>query len=147
MEYFLLNTMLACLQDIVRRKIQYRIPGYESADFAFALDGFPEQVIPLHRRRAYISGVLARNEVFGAAPYNRRLFLRLARGFYIPNPNLEIETTEDQWENVYDLIHIAALEQESDNPRLQELIRIVRLIQRDPTGGRAAAEPDLTARA
>jgi hypothetical protein len=42
------------------------------------------------RRRDYLNGVLARNEVGRDYPYNRRLFLRVAHGHYVLNPRLEL---------------------------------------------------------
>lgn len=136
MEYFLVNSMLARLQDLLRVKIERDIPGFETGDFVHALAHFPERVIPEYRRRRpYISGVLARNEVHRLQEGNRKLFLRIWRGFYIPNPCMEIEIAEDEWVNIYDLIHITALEEEKENPRLSRLIRIIRDHQRGASEG------------
>ncbi|MFZ4776560.1 MAG: UvrD-helicase domain-containing protein [Terrimicrobiaceae bacterium] len=131
MEYFLLTSMLARLQDLLRVKIMRDIPGFETADFVHALAHFPEHVIPEYRRRRpYLSGVLARNEVNRRQEGNRKLFLRIHWGLYIPNPCMEIEVAEGEWINVYDLIHITTLEAEKDNPRLQRLIQLIRDYQR-----------------
>lgn len=73
-----------------------------------------DRVIQEHRRkRPYISSILAKNELFRDEKYNRKIFLRIARGFYIPNPHMEIEVEEDKWVNVFDLINISSLEKES----------------------------------
>jgi hypothetical protein len=64
----------------------------------------------------------------GWSAYNRKLFVRIERGRYIINPNLEI-AIQDDWVNVYDLIHIDLLEKESQDPVLNHFIRLVREIQ------------------
>ena len=126
MDFFLLHSMLAVFQDILRHKIDSDVPAFETADFVFALAHFPEPVIPERRRtRQYISGVLSRHEASRQDPYNRRLFVRVQRGFYLPNPSLEIEMG-DRWVNLYEMIHLEALEQEKDDTRLQGVIDHVR---------------------
>jgi hypothetical protein len=144
MEYFLLNAMMALLQDIVRIKIEHRIPAFETRDFVQPLAHFPEQVIPeRRRRREYLSSVLARNEVRRPEPYNRQLFLRVAHGLYMINPLLEIEAVEDEWVNVYDLVHIDALERETDNGPLLYFCSYIRSKQRSAAEARRApASPD-----
>jgi hypothetical protein len=126
MEFFLLHSMLADFQDILRHKIEWDVPAFETGDFVFALAHFPEPVIPEWRRtRQYITGVLSRNEVLRPESNNRRLFVRVQRGFYLPNPTMAIEMGE-QWVNLYELIHLDALEQEKDDVHLQQAIRHIR---------------------
>jgi hypothetical protein len=51
----------------------------------------PPAVLPPERRkRVFISGVLARNEVDRAYAYNRRLFKRVKNGLYQLNPALSV---------------------------------------------------------
>lgn len=110
MGYFLIHSMMAVLQDILRVKIEWDIPAFQTRDFVHALRHFPDHVIPPHRKqRPYLDAVLARNEVYREDPCNRRLFVRVHRGYYVLNPVLEIEYG-DRWMNVYDLIHIDELE-------------------------------------
>jgi hypothetical protein len=127
----------AGLLRISSQKIQYPIPDMR-ARICFRLDGFPEQVIPLHRRRAYIFGVLAATRSL-ARRLTTGLFLRLARGFYIPNPIWKLRPRGPVGKCLRLDPH-AALEQESDN-RAAGAHSHVRLIQRDPTGGRAVPNP------
>jgi superfamily I DNA/RNA helicase len=132
MEFFLLQSMLSVFQEILREKIQWRIPAFETADFIFALEHFPEHVIPERRRiRSYITNVLSRNEVMRQDGANRKLFVRAARGFYLPNPRMEIQTGET-WQNIYDVINLDALEQEKDNQNLQNLVRFIRKLMTQP---------------
>jgi hypothetical protein len=129
MEYFLVNFMLAVTDRILRHKIQYAIPAFQTRDFVDALSPFPARVIPERRKnRAYISSVLARNEVQRSASGNRKLFLRIRRGYYVLNPCMDIET-DGRWINVYDLIHIAELENETRNERLRHFLAFIRKCQ------------------
>ncbi len=130
MEFFLIHSMLAVLQDILRIKIDWDTPAFQTGDFVHALRHFPDHVIPPHRKhRTYLSAVLARNEVYRDDPYNRRLFVRVRRGYYILNPVLEMEIRE-QWVNVYDLVHIGELEKETDNDRLNSFARWIQDFRR-----------------
>lgn len=66
----------------------------------------PDSVLPERRkRRAYISSVLAKNEVDRDDPYNRKLFVRIKHGHYIINPDLKIRIGE-QWRPYYDLFRL-----------------------------------------
>lgn len=131
MEFFLLHSMLALFQEILRVKIKDRIPAFETGDFVHALAYFPEPVIPCHRRRReYISAVLARNEVFREGPYNRKLFVRISRGFYLPNPCLEIEIDE-RWVNIYDLLRVDFLAREKKNKNLQYLLHVLADVRKE----------------
>jgi hypothetical protein len=66
-------------------------------------------VLPERRRqRAYISSILAKNEMLRDDRYNRKLFYRLKQGHYVFNPHLALKV-EGEWVNVYDLLHIDKL--------------------------------------
>lgn len=138
MEFFLIHSMLAVLQEILRVKIERDTPAFQTRDFAHALQHFPDHVIPPHRKqRTYLSAVLARNEIYRNDPYNRRLFVRVRWGYYVLNPIMEIEI-EDKWINVYDLIHIDELEKEEKNLKLKRFTESIR--QWRETAGAAAEE-------
>jgi hypothetical protein len=129
MEFFLLHSMLAVFQDILRHKIEWDVPAFETGDFVFALEHFPEPVIPERRRtRPYISSVLGRNEIWRADPVNRKLFVRVRRGFYLPNPGLEI-AIGDRWANLYEIINLDSLEQEKEDVYLQKVIAHIRRLK------------------
>jgi len=131
MEFFLLHSMLALFESIVRRKIHHSMPAFETADFVHALAPFPEAVIPSHRRnRQAITAALAGNEVFREDRSSRRLFARLRRGYYIPNPCMDIELG-DGWVPVAELLHLDMLAQEKEDGRLSLLISGIRACQRD----------------
>jgi hypothetical protein len=129
MEFFLLNSMIAQLQDLLRMEFKWKIPTFETASFLSALQYFPDHVIASYRKkRPYLSAILSKNEINRNDPYNRKLFVRIERGHYIINPNLEI-AIQDDWVNIYDLIHIDALEKESRDPVLNKFIRLIRQFQ------------------
>jgi hypothetical protein len=78
------------------------VAGFSTADFLEAIQAFPENVLPAYRkRRAYLSGVLARNEVARDYPYNRRIFMRLRQGYYALNPRLSLRVGEE-WVDLYE---------------------------------------------
>ena len=95
---------MAIFQDLLRRKIEYTVPGLQTGDLIDALRRFPPSILPPRRqRREAITNVLAGHEMFKPTAGNARLFLRLRRGYYVFNPDLEIEVGED-WVNVYTFI-------------------------------------------
>lgn len=131
MEFFLMHSILALFEFVVRSKIRTDIPAFETSDFVHALAHFPESVIPLRRRnRSAITRVLAGNEVFRDSPGNRRLFVRVKHGFYLPNPSLAIDL-DGEWVGMRDLLHLDILEKEKDDSELTYLMQVVRTVQRD----------------
>ncbi|MCG2661532.1 MAG: hypothetical protein L6437_14960 [Kiritimatiellae bacterium] len=126
MEFFLLHSMMALFQEILRVKIKSKIPAFETGDFVHALKHFPEPIIPQRRRRrAYLTAVLARNEIFRVGfDYNRKLFVRVYRGYYLPNPSMDIEVDE-RWVNIYDLLRTDVLAREKDDKNLQYLLEVL----------------------
>ncbi|MDM7997954.1 MAG: DUF1186 domain-containing protein [Acidobacteriota bacterium] len=130
MEFFLLHSMVALFEDVAGRKVRYSYPAFETADFVHSLEMFPFNVIPAHRRRrAYISSVLARNELHRDDPGNRRLFLRVSRGFYVPNPAMDIEI-ENALVNVCDLLHLDTMEDGAEE-RLKDLLDVMRHVRKE----------------
>ena len=133
MEFFVLNSMIAIMQDLLRDKIRWNTPGFQTGDIVHALQYFPEHVIPAHRRnRQAITTALAGNECFREGPRNLRLFVRARRGYYIPNPLMEIELG-DAFVNVYTLIGLEALAQETDNEGIQRFVVFLELVKADLT--------------
>jgi hypothetical protein len=141
MAFFLIHSMLAVLQDILRVKIRYRVPAFETGDFVHALAHFPEPVIPEYRRRRqYITSILAGNTIGRAEPRNMNLFVRVRHGFYILNPLMDIEV-DDQWVNVYDLIPLEDLRKEKDNEPLQYFLKYLAQVKANLTRPIAATQP------
>jgi len=64
--------------------------GLSSSDVGQFLGNFPLRIIPEYRRRSsYISQLLSNNEY--ARPASRKLFLRISRGRYVLNPQLQLQ--------------------------------------------------------
>ncbi|NLN01655.1 MAG: DUF1186 domain-containing protein [Lentisphaerae bacterium] len=128
--FFLLHSMLARFEMLLRDKLQRDVPGFETADFVRTLEAFPESVIATrHRTRQALTATLAGNEVARQAPRNRQLFVRIRRGYYLPNPCLELEQN-GVWTNVLDLLHISDLEREPDQERLGHFLAYIRRLQK-----------------
>lgn len=109
MEFFLLNVMIALFYRVMPEKLTYRLEGFTTQDFLAAVQHIPHSVLPERRKqRAYLSSILAKNEVSKDDKYNRKLFYRVIRGAYIFNPNFAIKV-EDEWVNIYDLLLIDRL--------------------------------------
>jgi hypothetical protein len=83
--------------------------AFSSGDFVEVLHHFPDALVPARRKqRAYISSILAKNEVHRDDPYNRKLFRRLKHGHYIINPKLAV-WVEGAWRPLYELLSLDAL--------------------------------------
>lgn len=114
--FFILHTMLTNFESIVQDRIRRDAPGFQARDFMQAMAAFPESVVPPRlRKRATISAALSGNEISRDAPYNRRLFMRISHGYYIPNPCLELES-EGEWVNILKLINLEVLANEETTP-------------------------------
>ena len=78
--------------------------GMGSAEVVSFLAKFPDRQVPEYRKkRTYVSSLLARHEY--ARPEYRRLFLRVERGQYFLNPELQIQLG-DEWVWINDLCRI-----------------------------------------
>jgi hypothetical protein len=110
MEFLLLNLMMAMFYTRLGDNIvRFGGGAFSSGDFVEVLRHFPDALVPARRKqRAYISSILAKNEVHRDAPYNRKLFRRLKHGHYIINPQLAV-WAEGVWRNMYDLLSLDAL--------------------------------------
>lgn len=135
MEYFLLTTMLLAYKDLIRSKANFDLPAFQSADLMEILSPFEESVLPARRKkRAYLSHILAKNEVHRSGPYNRELFLRVGhrKGYYLFNPALKLAYGDD-WVGVYDALHIDLITLTTKNQRVKAYCeQITELATRSP---------------
>ena len=83
-----------------------------------AYQKMPDAVLASERKkRAFLSSVLARNEVARDYAYNRHLFKRLATGWYLFNPTLALRrhTAEgDTWIPVFGALNLALIKELAD---------------------------------
>ncbi|MFH1319518.1 MAG: ankyrin repeat domain-containing protein [Bacteroidota bacterium] len=102
-EYFFLNYLIALQESLIKQRRHLEEHGIKADDFINTITEYPDTVLPEYRKkRPYLSSIFAKNELSKQGPYNKKLFLRLARGYYVLNPNLEL-FVKDKWINVYDL--------------------------------------------
>ena len=103
-EFLFYNLFVALFQTRTADSVTSFRLGLRAADLEEALGRLSPALVPAYRtRRAYISGVLAKNEKDRDQPYNRRLFKRTQRGFYVLNPDLRVRVGAD-WVPIYELL-------------------------------------------
>ncbi|MEX2565102.1 MAG: UvrD-helicase domain-containing protein [Cyclobacteriaceae bacterium] len=118
-EYFLLNYMIALQGVLIKNKKM--TTGVKMADILQTIQNYPESVLPYYRKqRAYLNQAIARNEVDAKEGISKKLFYRVARGFYVLNPDLEILIKED-WMNVYDLMGAKKVEKYNEEEHVRKL--------------------------
>lgn len=106
MEFFMLNLMIALSYRMMKKKMLFRPTGFSSQDYIDAVQHIPYSILPERRKqRAYLSSILAKNEINKDDRYNRKLFYRVIRGTYVFNPGLALKV-EGEWINIYDLLAI-----------------------------------------
>ncbi len=110
MEFLLVNLMIAMFYTrLGDNVVRFGGGAFSSGDFVEVLRHFPDALVPARRKqRAYISSILAKNEVHRDDKYNRKLFRRLKHGHYIINPQLAV-WVEGAWRNIYDVVPLDAL--------------------------------------
>ncbi len=116
-EFLMLNFMVATLRTKIiagtirqNRFENSEIPVYQTQDYLDFYEGLSTHVLADYRKvRSYLSSILSKNEVNREDKYNKKLFLRIQQGMYLPNPLLEILVGEE-WINVYDLIDMDDIE-------------------------------------
>ena len=116
-EFLMLHFMIATFRNNLSdglNKVSWRgvSIGYSTANYINFYAPLARNIIEEYRRqRPYISSILAKNEVNRDDKYNKKLFVRLQQGVYMPNPVMEI-MVDGQWVNLYDLIGFDDLERQ-----------------------------------
>ena len=131
-EYFLFNAMLALMQHRLNYPKWWRV-GLKVDDFVGPAHALPESVLPERRkRRAYLSGVLARNEISRDYAYNRRLFARTSHGFYVLNPALSLRQGEG-WTPIYERLNPPQIDRYlGHRERIEKIVALQAEYARDP---------------
>ena len=104
-------------------------------DLMTILGPLPERMVPSYRKkRRYLSAMLAKNERHRNDPYNRQLFVRIALGRYILNPDLAIQT-ESSWRLIYAFIksHVLSTGQPVRHAQKDRVNHLLRSALIDPT--------------
>jgi hypothetical protein len=112
-EYFLFQTMWALFKTCFTHRQRHVHASFEAQMIFDVWQTLPTSVLrPERKKRAYVSSVLARNEVSRDYAYNRSLFQRVATGWYQFNPKLSVrkkQNGEETWVPVFDALNLPFL--------------------------------------
>jgi hypothetical protein len=115
-EYLLVQTLWALFKS--RFTMARRRGAFDTAAILEAWRHLPSQVLRQERnRRQHLSSLLSRNEVDRDYAWNRRLFLRVAQGWYQLDPALAIRRREgerESWVPVLDALNLRLVAEGSD---------------------------------
>jgi hypothetical protein len=115
MEFFLLNLMIALFYRVIPSRLVKANGAFSTQDIMDAVAHFPDSILPAYRKqRAYISGILSKNEMYRQDRYNRKLFYRMRQGQYVFNPTLMLRL-EGEWVNIYDILRLDKLAYHPDD--------------------------------
>ena len=90
-EYLLFQTLWALFKSRFTVRGWRERGGFETASILEAWQHLPPNVLrPERNKRQHLTHLLSRNEVARDYAYNRRLFVRLAQGWYQFNPTLAV---------------------------------------------------------
>jgi len=123
-EFMILNMMLSMLpalqhydEPAVEGSFPHKV-SFQTIDFTSYFTGMPDHVIPEYRcKQAYISGILSKNELNREGMGNKKLFVRLKTGMYMPHPLMEI-LIDNSWVNIYDKLYLEEFVKNCKAPQL-----------------------------
>lgn len=99
-EFILFAVILASLHKRLNAKSLVLAP-INAVALAEQLALLPDSLLPAYRKkRAYVSGLLSKNEAGSSNPYCKQLFKRERQGWYMLNPGLAIRHKEE-WIDMY----------------------------------------------
>jgi hypothetical protein len=97
MEFFLYNCIVALMAINFGIVSENSVTTFNAEILKKLLSNLPDNILkPNRKKRNYISGMLSKNEKSKIHQYNRRLFIRINRGAYKLNPDIEIKCN-DAW--------------------------------------------------
>lgn len=109
-EYLLFQTFWVLFKSTFSASGFERPAGVDTGSLLAAWSVLPPSVLkPERNKRSHLSNVLSRNEVDRDYPYNRKLFKRIAHGWYQINPRLAIRrrTREvESWRPVLEALNL-----------------------------------------
>lgn len=115
-EYLLLQTMWVLFKSRFQGKTWWsRYTAFDTATVLNVCLHLPPNVLkPARNKRAHLSSVLSRNEMNREYAYNRRLFMRIAQGWYLFNPALSLRqktVTSESWTPIYTALHLPLIKE------------------------------------
>jgi len=109
-EYFLFQTFWVLFKSLFTHDQPQDLAALETQTILSAWESLPIAVVASERKkRPYLSGLLARNEVSRDYAYNRRLFKRRALGCYQFNSALSVRqrrNAEDVWTPIFEALNL-----------------------------------------
>ena len=117
-EYFLFQTLWALFKSRFVVYLWRERGGFETAAVLEAWKHLPAGVLwPERNKRQHLSHLLSRNEVDRDYAYNRRLFVRLALGWYQFNPALAVrrrDASGESWLPIVDALNLRLVAEGAD---------------------------------
>ena len=126
MAFFLLQNFLVTQTPILeQRDNNLKDNGLTMDDIMDFVEKFDIRILPEFRqKRQYVNSIMAKNEIDGKDVYNKKLFLRLGRGVYVVNPDLDIQIADGEWLNVYTLMNTEKMTREHNEALKAEAHKI-----------------------
>jgi hypothetical protein len=143
-EYFLWQTLWVLFKDRFQRFNWRRLAAFDTAAILDAWQHLPANVLkPARNTRQHLSNVLSRNEVDRDYAYNRRLFKRMAQGWYQLNPGLSIRRKNGEgeaWLPVYEALNLRLIKEFAQPSLWQEIDHLLATAGLESPGIPIAAE-------
>ncbi|MDM5179269.1 UvrD-helicase domain-containing protein [Massilia sp. DJPM01] len=137
-EYLLFQTMWVLFKSCFGRADAGDRGSFDAGMLLAAYEKWPSTVLaPERGKRAFISGVLARNEVSRDYAYNRRLFKRLSTGRYQFNPALALRQPGqegDGWHAAFALLNLPLVKELADPGYADYIDSLLKLAGMPPAG-------------
>ena len=97
-EYFLVHILLLFYADLLLHSFVFKGPkeGFSAGQLSKIMARYTDVILPSYRKkRTYLSGLLSRNEIESHYVPNRKLFRRVAHGYYQFNPEIKLKTVQE----------------------------------------------------
>ena len=135
-EYFLFQTLWALFKSRFGVYLWDERGGFKTAAILEAWQHLPARVLPSERnKRQHLSHVLSRNEVDRDYAYNRRLFVRLALGWYQFNPALAIrqrDASGESWRPILEVLNLRLVAEAADPNHWENINGLLDRAQLEP---------------
>ena len=135
-EYLLFQTMWVLFKSCFASTDASDRGAFDAGKLLDAYARMPAEVFgPERKKRAFISSVLARNEIGRDYAYNRRLFKRLSTGLYQFNPALALRRRGDEeagWLPVFEVLNLPLVKELADPRYAQHIDALLMLAEMPP---------------
>ena len=143
-EYLLFQTMWVLFKSCFGSVNASDRGAFDAGMLLGAYARMPAEVLaPERKKRNFISGVLARNEIDRDYAYNRRLFKRLSTGLYQFNPALALRRRGDEdggWLPVFAVLNLPLVKESADPRYARHIDTLLGLAEMAPAAEAVAYE-------